>query len=213
MLTLLSAALPAQEAKLEITPSYGYTFSSRNNYAYGELDLEDNYSAGLALDIRVHRDMLVELSYSNYPTEMTAEVYNGIYGKSRYVTPVSVQYYMIGGMREFSDEKVKPFTSLSLGGALLHPTGNTEGTDFIGNTAEISYGDQWAFSAALGGGAKIMFNDRIGLRLQGRLLLPMYFNGVGIYCGGGCGGGASFGVYFVQLELSGGIIIALGQSQ
>ncbi len=210
----LSAILLAQDSKLEITPTAGYTFSSRNNWAYADMDLRDEYSGGLALDIRVHENMLVELMYHNVITELNTTVYSGISGKEYYNTPLAVEYYHVGGIREMSLEKVRPFTSFTIGGTRFHPTGETTYASDEGGDSSIDIttkSDTWALSISLGGGAKIMFGERIGLRLQGRLMLPMYFNGVGIYCGNGCGGGATFGVYFVQLDLSAGLIIALGK--
>jgi len=38
---------------------------------------------------------------------------------------------------------------------------------------------------------KIYINDRIGVRLQGRMLMPMYFAGIGFYAGIGTGGTSS----------------------
>jgi len=208
---IFSISLLAQDAKIEITPTAGYTFSSRNNWVYADMDLRDNYSAGLALNVRIQQDILLELMYHNVTTDLNTTVYNGLFGSEYYKTPLAVEYYHIGGIREFSSEKLRPFTSFTLGGTRFRPTGETTVTsDGGGSSLDVKNVDTWAFSVSLGGGAKIMFSNRIGLRLQGRLMLPLYFNGVGIYCGSGCGGGASFGVYFVQLDLSAGIVIALG---
>lgn len=207
---LSTLGVAAQDSKFEIIPGYGYTFNGSGGYSYGEIDVDDNYSMSLALDVRVMENKLIELSYLSNPTDMNAVVYNGILGATKYNTPLSVEYYHIGAINEFSNGKARPFAGVSLGGTRFHPTGETTSTEGSALPTYASYSDVWAFSATLYGGAKIMFNDRIGLRLMGRLMMPMYFSGVGIYCGGGCGGGASFGVYFLQLDLTGGLIIALG---
>jgi opacity protein-like surface antigen len=199
----------SQDSKFEIIPYGGYTFSARTNYANAESDLEDGATFGLALDFRIYRENLVEVMYSNFPTTVNTSVYWGrSVGKEHRSTPMSVEYFHVGGVREFSNEKVRPFTLFSLGATRFHATGNTE-SNFASSSPTTS--DIWTFSVALGGGAKIMFSDRIGLRLKARLLMPMYFSGVGIYCGGGCGGGASFGIYYLQLDMTGGLIIGLGE--
>ncbi|MBI2794819.1 MAG: hypothetical protein HYX66_09260 [Ignavibacteria bacterium] len=59
------------------------------------------------------------------------------------------------------------------------------------------------------GGAKLFISDRIGLRLQGRLILPIYFGSLAFYCsGGGCGTGVS-GTGTLEGELSGGLFIMM----
>lgn len=201
----------AQDAKIEITPSAGYTFSSSTDWGYASINVEDNYSVGLAADIRVREDVLIELMFNRLSTNSTAQENNGYLGTTNYETPVDIEYYHIGGVREFSSEKIRPFTMLTLGGTRMHATGKTEVSQDLSKLQTTQdFSDVWTFSATLGGGAKIMFSERIGLRLQARLLMPFYFNGIGVYCGGGCGGGASFGVYFLQMDFTGGLVIGLG---
>ncbi|MCK7528585.1 MAG: hypothetical protein MZV64_69045 [Ignavibacteriales bacterium] len=68
------------------------------------------------------------------------------------------------------------------------------------------YGDEWRFSIALGGGVKVYLSDKVGLRFQGRLLIPMQFEGGSVYVGTG-GAGVAVGAYtaFVQGDFSGGL--------
>ena len=208
---LLFGSSFAQDAKLEVIPGAGYTFSGRTNWGTMEMNYRDNYSAQLALDVRVHQNMLVELLYYSVASELDATVYNGFLGREFRNTPVTMEYYQIGGIREVATEKVRPFTAVTLGATRFHPTGDTKVTsEAVSGETTMRASDIWSLSATLGLGAKIMFSQRVGLRLQGRLMLPMYFSGIGIYCGSGCGGGASFGVYFPQLDFSGGIVIGLG---
>jgi hypothetical protein len=54
----------------------------------------------------------------------------------------------------------------------------------------------------------------IGLRLQGSMLMPMVFNGVGIGCGigtggAGCGGNVYTRITPFQGEFSGGLVIRI----
>jgi len=63
----------------------------------------------------------------------------------------------------------------------------------------------------LGGGVKIWLSDRIGIRAQGRLLLPMMWAGAGLSVGtGGTGFSLGAGTAMVQGDFTGGLIIALG---
>jgi len=112
-----------------------------------------------------------------------------------------MENYQIGGVREFKDGKVKPFSFFKLGVARYYGEGKNRF-------------DSWRFSANLGLGAKIFFNDIIGIRLQTSLLMPMTIDGVGIYAGAGSGGvssggGATFYVPIVHWDLSGGLIFRI----
>ncbi len=56
----------------------------------------------------------------------------------------------------------------------------------------------------------IYLTERLGLRLQGRFMIPMYFDGLGFGIGtGGVSGGAVFGAYALQGDFSGGIVLRL----
>lgn len=202
----------AQDSKLEISPMAGYSFNGSNNWGYSKIDMKDAASVSIAAAVRFHEDALIEVSYTSMNTDVETVLYGSILGNEYYKTPVNAQYYHLSLIREFSSEKVRPFTIAGLGVTNFHPTSKTEIlSQPTSGTSSVLNSDIWTLSLGLGGGAKIAISNRIGLRLQGRMLLPMYFDGVGIYCGSGCGGGATFGVYFLQLDLSGGIIINLGE--
>ena len=62
---------------------------------------------------------------------------------------------------------------------------------------------------------KYFFTDVVGIKVQARLLMPLYFGGVGIGCGIGtgganCGGGATFGSEIIQGDFTGGVVLRLG---
>ena len=69
------------------------------------------------------------------------------------------------------------------------------------------------FSLSLGGGVKIPFSARAGLRLEGRGYLTILPSSTQIFCAGGGGGGScAFGVAgdsFGQFELQAGIYFEL----
>ncbi len=77
--------------------------------------------------------------------------------------------------------RFKPFGTL-LGGVAAHSPQNTQ------------HNNKVSFGVSLGGGVKIYLTDFLGIRLQGRLMMPLYVSGVGLGCGigtggAGCGGG------------------------
>ena len=75
----------------------------------------------------------------------------------------------------------------------------------------IDYNDRVLFSITAGLGAKIMFTERVGIMLRGRLMLPMFFGGVGFYAGSG-GSGLSLNSYaaLVQGDFNAGLVFKLG---
>ena len=56
-----------------------------------------------------------------------------------------------------------------------------------------------------------MASEKVGIRLQGRLLMPMYFAGVGLPAGTG-GGGVSVNsaIPILQGDLTAGLVLQLG---
>jgi hypothetical protein len=111
---------------------------------------------------------------------------------------MAIDYFQLGGVKELKKGPVVPFGMASLGVTWF-------------NMQTYGVSDHVSFSAALGGGLKFFFSDRIGIRLQGRLLMPMYFSGGGLFVGIGSGGSStgvsvSTGFLTVQGDFSGGLI-------
>ena len=95
-------------------------------------------------------------------------------------------------------DNIRPFGAFTLGTTYFTPQ-------------EGGYQDEWKFSMTLGGGVKIWFSDRVGIRLQGRLMLPMFWGGAGFSVGtGGSGFYLGGGTSMVQGDFTGGLIIGLG---
>ncbi|MCK5816360.1 MAG: hypothetical protein KAH07_10500, partial [Flavobacteriaceae bacterium] len=109
-------------------------------------------------------------------------------------------HYQLGSLHEFSSDDIRPFLKASLGASYYRILNSNSFND-----------SSWEFSGSIGGGVKIFFNERIGLRLQTNLILPMRWSGGGVYCGPyGCSGGTSFHVPLVHWEVSGGLIVKMG---
>ena len=111
---------------------------------------------------------------------------------------MNVGYIQIGGVQEMDMDNIRPFGVFTLGTTYFKPQ-------------DATYQDAWKFSVTLGGGVKIWFSDRVGIRLQGRLMLPMFWGGVGFTVGtGGAGLTMGGGTSMVQGDFTGGLIIGLG---
>jgi len=196
---VLTPTLVEAQGKVEITPFAGYMFGGKLRFYEGDLKIDDNVDYGLLLNIAVAKETKLELFWSHMQTKADFIPYYGYDYLDVDPFDMNVGYIQIGTVREVDlDNNIVPFGALTIGA-----------TYFIPQTPE--YNDSWKFSATLGGGAKIWFSDRVGIRLQGRLMLPFFYGGVGFTVGsGGSGITVGGGTTMVQGDFTGGLIIAVG---
>lgn len=183
----------------EVSPVLGYTFSGKVDNGYGTYDLSNAFLYGGRLDVQVSDLSYVELSVRrNDPTVTYSS--STSHGSSDYSTGTA--HYMIGFLKEFQVGKISPYGVISAGTSRYWTKSNTN--DYR----------QWFFSTEFGAGAKMFFNDHIGVRMQASVTTPWDFAGGGMYVGVG-GGGASaggamtFGIPIAHWDLSAGIIFRI----
>jgi len=181
--------------RIELTPISGYSLNGHVNLYRAKFKMDNAAHFGGILSVEVAPGMLGEFSYTRSKTKARYEDF-AAGNTTNY--DMAIDYFQLGAVKELKKGKVVPFGMGSLGITWFNMT--THGVS-----------DHVSFSAALGGGLKLFFSDRIGIRLQGRLLLPMYFSGGGLFLGIGSGGpstgvGVSTGVLTVQGDFSGGLI-------
>lgn len=194
LLSAISFQAKAQE-KAQIFGLAGYQLNGDVTVARGELSFDDGMSYGLGFDIPVDRYMQAEISWSMASSNVSLDEY---LGENIPISDLYIHTFQAGALVEPNKgKKVSPFGLFSLGATLFTPT-------------EGNYDDEWRFSIALGGGVKVYLSDKIGLRFQGRLMIPMVFEGTSVYFGTG-GGGVAVGAYtaFVEGDFSGGIFFRL----
>jgi len=189
-------------AKFEIAPMVGFQFGGHVNFYEGEFRIYDNMNYGGYANVLIRPNTRIEFGYSLMSTTASFRPYSSFVGDyNRWDGDVNVNYFFIGSMNELPvSEKVTLFAGASLGTAYMSV--NTSGME-----------DVWRFAVGIGGGMKVMFSDRVGIRLQGRLLMPMYFAGVGFYAGIGTGGASSglslnTGSVMFQGDFQGGLVFA-----
>ena len=194
-----------QAQKAEIGGFYGISFNSKIRTYYGDFKIDNKANYGGQLSIALSSETFVELMYNR--TDTRVQYFDRLGASEPF--DVSIEYFHVGGLQQLDigSEMIAPFGSFTLGPTRF----NIKNTvDFEGGGTPTYYGDTWALSVALAGGAKIFLAERIGIRLQVRLGMPMLFNG--LYLGvrtGGASGGASFRVPLVQFDLSAGIFLRL----
>ena len=185
---------------VEIVPFAGYMFGGNIKYVQGKLDVKDGMDYGVSILVPVQALVDVEINYTRMDSRATFRSYSGypLY-PDQDINNLATNYFQIGGISKFysSNSKVSPFGSFSLGATWFSSPDLTDNV--------------WRFSATLGLGVKIMFSERVGVMLRGRLLMPMNFAGVGFYAGTG-GSGLTMNSYVTPLQgdFNGGLIIKIG---
>lgn len=185
-------------SKLELSLQTGYSFGAFIRTYNGDLWLNGSMWYGGSIDYLFRRDMAFELSYSYRTGTMDYEPYSyggWTPGQLDNLGNLNTHYIQLGTIKTFRKNNVAPFIGGNLGVAIFSPENQAYDTDVF-------------FAVSGLGGAKIYLNDKLGIRLQGRLFMPIYFANLTFYCGGGgCGTGVG-GWGTVEGELSGGLFFA-----
>ena len=199
----LAIALSGMAQGIELGAYGGYMPSSKTMYNYYGYRLRFNDGANFSASLGVSTPVGVtaEFNFTSFSSSITQE--GGIPDIVK-PQPVNIQYYQIGVLRplDVNNENLIPFGLVAIGASHFNPTELPE--------------DYWRFAFSLGVGLKYFFTPVVGIRLQARMLMPMYFNGFGFGCsigsgGSGCGGGAGFGSEIIQGEFSGGVVLRFNQ--
>ena len=142
--------------------------------AWGQgIKVRDEGNYGVVAGVQVRDEMIVEFEWNHTNNKATFRDYdNGIPTGDLINMPLTLNYYMLGfNYLVTYNEPLVPYGLVNLG--ILHTQ-----SDGYSNPTIPSQSNTW-FTAGLGGGLRYYLSDRIGIRLQARLLLPMQFGGVG----------------------------------
>lgn len=194
VITLLMASFTQIKAQhVELAPLIGYETGAYVNYNGGQLHIIGGMDYGGSADVGMGGGRYVELSY----THMAGSLDNDVVGKvPEDKGGLNVDYYSIGVLQEMKpDAKATPYGLFTLGWVNYRPE---------------NYSNENKMHISLAGGIKIRASEKIGLRLQARLLLPLYYTGGYIYAGGGGAGyGVTGGIQGVQGDFTAALVIAL----
>ena len=190
---IIFISLDTYAQKVEITPQYGYQVGSKYNYYGGYLKFHGSDQYGLTFGINATDDVTIEFMWAQQNSKVSVKdaIY---YPQETEVTDMQANHYQLGGIHMFGYSDARPFAGISAGWSTWSPEDSV-------------FGSNTTFTLGLTGGLKYFFSDRIGLRLQGQLLMPINWGG---FYGGTGGGGVTVGGSILQLNFSGGLIIGLG---
>ena len=188
-------------AQIEINAFTGWVPASKTAYSYNgyrlRIDGAQNYGAGIGMNTPIG---LIEFSYMGFSSTIDQDGGIELPGLNL-PQAINVNYYMLGILKTLMEhEKFVPYGLFNIGVSNFNP--------------QEDPANPVRFSIGLGLGARYFFTPMIGIRLQARLLMPLYFGGVGFGCGIGtggssCGGGAYFGVEIFQGDFTGGVVIKI----
>jgi len=204
-LSLALISLLGTAQKFEVTPLVGYVFGSSMNFYEGEVRFDDNVNFGARIGFKPTTNTIVEFVYSGENTNAYWEPYSYWAGDIHARKfPVNINYFMIGVQQErmLSNDKLYGFSGINLG--MIYT-----------NSLEQEINDLYNFAVGIDLGLKIHLTEKVGVRIQTNLNMPLYFQGLGFYAGVGSGGTSSgltlnSGTYFVQFGFSGGVYFMLG---
>ncbi len=198
LLAFLSGFTAYNQA-IEISPSVSYLFGGRINYAQGDLKIVDKGAIGVNVGYDFGFEGGVEFSWVG--TTTTAN-FNGIgLGYDDASFRIGVHHFQLGAYKDFGREKLKGFANFSLGATVFQPR-------------DLDFGDEWKFSVSGTLGMKWFPLKFLGIKLYGRMILPMEFAGGGVWCGigtggAGCGVGVNTFAVLVQGDLGAGLIFRI----
>lgn len=178
---------------IELTGFFGYMINTDLKTYYGTYQLDNNPNYGGIFSVEMAPDMFAEFLYNRTDTEVRY-----IYNNETEPLDMSTEYFQVGGLRSIGEGRLKAFGVASLGAARFH--------------LKESYGDinsnsAWSFAGTLGLGAKVFLSNKLGVRLQARMNLPLRFSGLWIGTGGT---GGTFLVPLWQFDFTAGLFLRLG---
>jgi hypothetical protein len=176
----------------QLTPFIGFQFGGGvENLSDGsDFDVDPSASYGLVFDKTLkNKETTFEFVWNRQDTRIDVERLSGRF-------PLVIDYFHFGAT--YSPSESDGFVVVTAGATYFDPGGG--------------YGSETKFSVAAGGGIRKMFNDTLGLRVEGRAYLTFAGGSSAIFCTGGGGGGnclfAFSGDAVVQAEIDAGLILA-----
>ena len=214
-LVVISAPLVTSARNIELTPYAGYRWSSaltgtstelQDGTILENLDFESGAIFGLWFDYRIDNRLMLELTAEGFPTKMQGT--NTDTREKSDAFDVVLYYFQLGLHYEIieygvaaEEVKIRPFVYGGVGSTWFDPAGDRKSNA--------------KFNVAFAIGFKFMFNERLGLRTQGRYFWT-YMNASNDYfcTGDGTGGGEQCTIFpttesLSQIDLTLGLIITL----
>lgn len=194
---------------IELSGYGGYMLSGKSTYYDGEIDVYDGGVFGGTLGYDLGNGMQVQFLYNRNSASGRIIYYPAFQDVELYDFDLVTEHYHLGVEKLLGgNEMIRPYGAMSLGVVAYTP--KNVRSDDNSNFHDLDAVTRFSMGAGLG--VKIFPTEKIGIKLQAKMFMPLMFSGVGIFCGtGGCGGGSSFYVPIVHGEFSGGVVLRIAQ--
>lgn len=203
-LTILVALFASKEsvAQKDLFGGYGWQFGGKARFIEGDIDIKSDWAWHVGADIATPANVSLRLHYNQVSgTEAfwrPLPGYSNLFPAEQFL--VDVHYLQIGAIKGSQMGQLEPYGIITLGASWINAEQN--------NGNEI--GSVTRFAITLGGGVKYFMSDRVGIKFEARMLMPMYFAGVGLWAGtGGAGVSVNSAVPILQGDLTGGLVLRL----
>jgi hypothetical protein len=151
VVALLAVVAPAAAQTAEVAPLVGYRFGGSffETVTGQEVDLDGARSIGGIVNVPLFADLQIEALFTHQRADVVVPSASG----TPTILPVTVDHWMGGGLRELRRGRARPFLTGLLGLTRYGTTGDNE----------------VRFTAAAGGGVKLLPTRRFGVRVDGRV--------------------------------------------
>ena len=184
-------------AQAEVFGFGGYMMTTRVPVRNGDLQVKDVPNYGAGVDFQIERGLQLEILWISQETHLKLKKY--LSGLTEDLFDMNTHYFQLGAVYEMGRKKARPFFAFTVGATLF-------------DAKDATRSDEWLASVTFGGGGKFDISKSFGIRVQGRILLPLIFSGGSIWVGtGGAGVGVGSWTPFVQFDLTAGVYIKLGK--
>ena len=182
--------------RFALTPYGGYTFGGefKDDAESLAVEVDDAPHLGLIFNIRETANTQWEVFYSRQEAEAdTSEI-----SPSEPEVDIDVQYLHLGGTYVADGEWARPFLAAGIGGTRFDP-------------GPLTFDTENFFSFGVGAGWQLQPTDRLGVRLEGRLLGTFLHSDTALFCETGieenvCAIAADSELYW-QFQTSLGIVL------
>lgn len=190
----------AGQYRVAVTPVLGYRMggSFDDDGSEDEVELDDDSMVGLIINVP-YRGVTAD-DYTEWELYVSRQS-TGIDSAPSAIDPdleIDITHVLIGGTYVGAGEVLRPFLSAGIGAAHLSPDASGYDSDTV-------------FAFGIGGGAQFLPANRVGARLEGRLLGSVVDSDSSIFCASGPqGAGCAFranGDVLWQWEVSAGVTV------
>lgn len=190
-LFLLTIAPQALTEGFSITPLVGFRVSDslEDEITEETIDIDNTSSFGLIMSMKYDQNTSYDLYFSRQETDLLPNTAGST------DLGIRIDYIHIGGTVDYQTGKLFPFVTGGLGVTRISATDQDLSTES-------------KFSLSVGGGLKVPITERIGIRLEGRLLGTAIDGDSAILCTNGVCVARFKSSVFLQFETSLGLSIA-----